>query len=129
MHAENNPAAGFPQEKCARCNRPAPPPISGPEGQVAQGWVTYAESILIVDVPQEDSILPAEVANAIGAFDGLVKLMPDQQVRVPSILEVQSTYLGLACPECQAETGWDSVQWLLFLAGLDTSASDQEGGE
>jgi len=127
-------ALGPPEQNCARCNRPAPEPIRGPDGQTAQGWITFVgEDRLIIDIPcKERSILPVEVANAIGAFAGLVILDPDPQIQVSTLREVDSTYLGVACPECVADTGWDTSQWLLFLSGLDTSArakGDEEGGE
>jgi hypothetical protein len=73
-----------------------------------------------------------EVASAIGAFAGLVILDPDPQIQVPTLRKVDSTYLRVVCPECVADTGWDTSQWLLFLSGLDTSAhakGDGEGGE
>jgi hypothetical protein len=59
-------APGSPEQNFARCNRPAPEPIGGPEGQTAQGWITFVgEDRLIIDAPwKEPSILPGEVASA-----------------------------------------------------------------
>jgi hypothetical protein len=107
------------EQLCARCGKAAPPAVPGPDGQADQGWATYAsEQELVVDVPYPGpGPLPPDVATAIGEFNGLVRLEPDPQVATASIREVESRYYGIACPECQAETGWDYFDWCLFMTG------------
>ena len=106
-----------PLEQCARCERPAPQAVPGPEGQSDQGWTTYeSEQQLIVDVPYPDAgMLRRELATAIGEFEGIVSVQADPQVTAPAIREVVSHYAGIACPECQSETGWDWFEWTMFM--------------
>jgi hypothetical protein len=65
-------------EKCGRCERPAPPPIEGPDGQVEQGWVTYEGAReLVVAVPDDSSLLPPNVVATMRAFEGeLIRIAP-----------------------------------------------------
>ena len=104
-------------QRCARCDREAPQPIEGPTGQAGQRWITYAgEQELVVDVPYPGpALLPPDVATAIGQFDGLVRVEADPHVQVPSLREVESSWYGIACPDCQHETGWDYFEWVLFM--------------
>ena len=76
-----------PLEQCARCERPAPQAVPGPEGQSDQGWTTYeSEQQLIVDVPYPDAgMLRPELATAIGEFEGIVSVQADPQVTAPAI--------------------------------------------
>jgi hypothetical protein len=37
---------------------------------------------------------------------------------VPALREVVASYAGVVCPDCQAETGWDEFEWLMFMSGL-----------
>ena len=106
--------------KCARCKRPAPPPVRGPEGQAAQGWVTYeSEQELVIDIPEDEFVLPPALARAIGDHDGLVRLVPlGPEIAAPAPREVLSNWYGVACPDCQAETGWDWFEWVMFMSGL-----------
>ncbi len=96
----------------------APPFIEGPEGAVDQGWVTFqASATLVVDVPEGDSILPFEVADAIRHHEGLVQIVAWPETEVPSVREVHSHLAGNVCPEClEAKEDWDVDQWLWFLS-------------
>lgn len=114
-------------EHCVRCGRAAPPPIAGPEGAVEQGWATYtSEEELIIDIPwQTEFILPPDVAQAIGTHEGLVRLVPlGPEITVAAVREITTQCYGVACPDCQAQTGWDWFEWVVFMSGL----TDQ-GGE
>ncbi len=116
----------FPQSACARCERPLPR-VDGPEGQVTEGWATFAGAPrLVVDIRYpECSIMPPDVMESIRMFledpdyvGGFVEIHADRQVDVPSIREVITHYEGTVCPDCLAETGWDESQWRMFLAGF-----------
>jgi hypothetical protein len=111
--------------QCSRCGQSAPPASRGPDGQPARGWVTYeSQQTLIVDVPDPDDgggiNLPPNIAGLIGEFDGIVRLEVglDGAGTVSETREVVSRFLGLACPDCQAETDWDDFEWEMFLTGL-----------
>jgi hypothetical protein len=105
------------RESCGHCGREAPPAIEGSGGQAAQGWVTFAGADeLVIHMPEGDVILPPDVVDAIRAFDGLIRLEPRPAVTAPATREVNSAWLGIACPDCQRETGWDHAQWSWFFA-------------
>jgi hypothetical protein len=55
--------------------------------------------------------------EAIRALDDqvLVGLVPDPRVEVASVRRLGGAFLGLACPDCQTETGWDYLQWCWFF--------------
>lgn len=109
-------------EHCARCGRTAPPAVAGPDGRAAQGWATYeGENKLVVEVPDEPTLLPDDVRVVIGAFQGLVCLEPGMRVTVAAVREIVSSREALACPQCMADTGWDDFQWKLFVAGMSES--------
>ena len=104
--------------QCGRCKRIAPPADTSPEGQVVQGWVSYeSQQVAIIDVPAEGGVLPVEVVEAIRDLDDhvLVGLDPDPQIKAARPRELASSYLGVVCPQCQQETGWDYTQWSLFF--------------
>jgi hypothetical protein len=112
-------------ERCARCGREAPPHIEGPEGAAAQGWVTFGgDEVLSIAVPMVISILPLEVVGAIREHEGLVELVPLPDVTAPGSVEIHSAWLGEACPDCLAATGWDDDQWQLFMTGPDAKRGD-----
>jgi hypothetical protein len=106
------------QERCARCGREAPRFIAGPEGAAEQGWVTFeGDSIMVVDVPHFDSILPLEIVEGIRQHEGLVQITAWPETKVPSVREVHSHFAGNVCPAClEANKDWDNAQWLFFLA-------------
>jgi hypothetical protein len=110
--------------RCARCKRPAPPADDSPEGQVAQGWVTFESgTTLEVDVPQHGGLLPPNVPRAIARFfdeypGGLVNITPWPAVEVASVREIHSSWDGTVCGDCLAGTSWDDFQWRMFLHGL-----------
>jgi hypothetical protein len=54
-------------------------------------------------------------AAAIGEHEGLVRIEADPEVTVPEIREAVSNWYGLACPDCQRETGWDHFEWSRFF--------------
>lgn len=122
-------------DKCACCG------VDAPEAVVAQGieailgrerdqvgWATFkVGDRLIVEVPAHDSsILSGELATMIGvsaALDATVVIEPDPECEAPRIRQEISGVLGIVCPDCLSEKGWDESRWLLYL-----SESDQEGG-
>ena len=109
-------------EHCGRCGRTAPPEAVGAEGRAAKGWLTYeGEEKLVVEVPEEPTLLPDGVRAAIGGFDGLVCLQPGEHVTAAALREIVSSGGALVCPKCASETGWDDFQWKLFLAGMAES--------
>jgi hypothetical protein len=113
-----------PIESCSRCEREAPPPTAGPEGRAEQGWTSYVgEATLVIDVPRDDSILPLEVVDAIRHHEGLVEIVAWPETKLASVREVHSHYAGLVCPDCQQETGWDYMQWMLWLT--EKEANDE----
>jgi hypothetical protein len=77
-------------------------------------------------------IFSPDLVEQLAAFTadegGLVCVDPDPTGEIAAIRGVESDYAGLVCPDCQAETGWDYVHWMLFLAGhTDDSDADEDG--
>jgi hypothetical protein len=106
-------------QRCSRCQRPAPPADNSPEGQAAEGWTVYqGESELAIDVPADGAVLPLALVEQIREFEGLIHIyvMGPHEPGTAAAREIGSYWLGLVCPDCQAETGWDFEQWELFFA-------------
>jgi hypothetical protein len=118
-------------EQCACCGRTAEYETKGHTSEgvpivgLPEGWATIEGlTSLVIDVPWEgDFLLPREVAEAIADFlertpDGLIgceRLGPE--VTVASVREVNSSWLGMVCAECDAEhADWDADEWSRFLA-------------
>ena len=65
------------RETCSRCGREAPPFLEGPDGAVAQGWLT------LEGPPEFDTYEDPRL-------DGL-----------PVIVGIQHAWYGHVCPDCQ----------------------------
>jgi hypothetical protein len=120
-------------EICARCGREAPSPVFDPDTgmspRVAQGWVLFeGDNVLTITVPIDESILPPDLVEAVRRFEGLIRLLPLPETSVAETLEVESAWLGNACPDCLAETDWDDDQWRLFMTGPEARRTDWQQG-
>jgi hypothetical protein len=124
-------------DKCGRCHVLAPGP-AGLAGDfygttpvalmTGDGWASFgAGEEMTIDVPYpESAVLPPEVVTAVREFEGAIRVDADPGVGVPSIREVSSEFIGLACPACRTDTGWDAGQWSRFLLVGEPGEPEEE---
>jgi hypothetical protein len=91
----------------------------GTSPRVAEGWVSYEDQILVIDMPWagEQFMLDDEVTEAIRAFVGPVlceRLGPE--VTRATVREVRSELLGVVCRVCQEELDWSHDEWRAWFA-------------